>query len=203
MICSKWRPPFRNVLSKMFNFKRLANFLLSIKIRKPYYLKDKTLTIRDLSGVEYIKVFEAIDISIFNLDRGDKKEFTWTNFYDLIYKMKDDKITSTELKKQTSAWLSNYLDTVIDTSSSVTPYMHILVSHMHQHVEYLNSKGLSINSFSMQGLEKQNNFTTTYFQRGSNKKGDIIRQIFAKRTRIEILTHLRDMDVYKLLNKTD
>ncbi len=55
----------------------------------------------------------------------------------------------------------------------------------------------------MQGLEKQNNFTTTYFQRGSNKKGDIIRKIFAKRTIIEILTHLRDMDVYKLLNKTD
>jgi len=92
---------FSECIEQNVNFKRLANFLLSIKIRKPYYLKDKTLTIRDLSGVEYIKVFEAIDISIFNLDRGDKKELTWTNFYDLIYKMKDDKITSTELKKST------------------------------------------------------------------------------------------------------
>ena len=125
----------RNDLQQMeTTFSECIEQNVNFKIRKPYYLKDKTLTIRDLSGVEYIKVFEAIDISIFNLDRGDKKELTWTNFYDLIYKMKDDKITSTELKKQTSAWLSNYLDTVIDTSSSVTPYMHILVSHMHQHV---------------------------------------------------------------------
>ena len=64
---------FSECIEQNVNFKRLANFLLSIKIRKPYYLKDKTLTIRDLSGVEYIKVFKAIDISIFNLNRGDKK----------------------------------------------------------------------------------------------------------------------------------
>jgi hypothetical protein len=53
--------------------KGLVEFLLSIKIRKPYYLKEKSLTIRDLSGVEFIKVFEKIDISTFNLEMGDKK----------------------------------------------------------------------------------------------------------------------------------
>ncbi len=55
------------------HFKGLVEFLLSIKIRKPYYLKDKSLTIRDLSGVEFIKVFEKIVISTFNLEMGDKK----------------------------------------------------------------------------------------------------------------------------------
>ncbi len=38
------------------NFKKLADFLLSIKIRKPYYIKDKTLTLRDLNGPELLKV---------------------------------------------------------------------------------------------------------------------------------------------------
>lgn len=53
----------------------------------------------------------------------------------------------------------------------------------------------------MQGLEKQNDFTTTYFQRGTNKKGDIIQQIFTKRTRIEILTTLSDNQLFQLLNR--
>lgn len=183
------------------NFKKLVDFLFSINIRKPYYLKDKTLTIRDLSGREFIKVFEKIDISIFNLDKVGKKKTTWAHFYELIFKIKDDDLTSTELKTRANFWLDNYIDTVIDTSDSVTPYMHIFVSHLHQHIRYLDTKGLSINSFSMQGLEKQNDFTTTYFQRGTNKKGDIIQQIFTKRTRIEILTTLSDNQLFQLLNR--
>ncbi len=79
--------------------------------------------------------------------------------------------------------------------------MHILSSHMYQHVEYLHTKGLSIISFSMQGLEKQNNFTTTYFQRGTNKKGEIMLQIISKRNRIEILTSLNDEDLFRLINR--
>jgi len=183
------------------NFKKLVDFLLSIKIRRPFYLKDKTLTIRDLSGLEYKRVYEKIDISIFNLELGNKIASTWTNFYDLIYKIKDDRLTSSEIKNDSSAWLNNYLETVIDTSSSVTPYMHILVSHFHQQVEYLQSKGLSINSFSMQGLEKMNDFTTTYFQRSTNKKDNIELQIFSKRTRVEFLTNLKDEDLFQMLNQ--
>jgi len=125
---------------------------------------------------------------------GNNKRQTWNNFYDLIFKLKDDRLTSTEIKKETSDWLSNFLDTVIDTENSVTPYIHILSSHLHQHVEYLQTKGLDLNSFSMKGLEKQNDFTTTYFQRGTNKKGDIISQIFNNRTRVEILSNLLDED---------
>jgi len=69
------------------NFKKLVDFLLSIKIRRPFYLKDKTLTIRDLSGLEYKRVYEKIDISIFNLEMGHKIKSTWTNFYSLIYQI--------------------------------------------------------------------------------------------------------------------
>jgi len=74
-----------------------------------------------------------------------------------------------------------------------------MVSHLHQHAEYLRSKGISLNSFSMQDLEKQNDFTTTYFHRCSNKKGDIMRQIFTKRSRIEILTYFNETDLLTLL----
>ena len=48
----------------------------------------------------------------------------------------------------------------------------------------------------MQGLEKQNNFTTSYFQRCSNKKGDIMRQIMEKRTRIELHTFVDDLESF-------
>ncbi len=79
--------------------------------------------------------------------------------------------------------------------------MHIFASHLHQHVKYLETKGLSINSFSMQGLEKQNDFTTTYFQRATNKKGNVISQLFTKRNLIEILTNFDDDDLFQLLNR--
>ncbi len=40
----------------------------------------------------------------------------------------------------------------------------------------------------LQGLEKQNDCLTQYFQRATNKHADSILQIIKKRTRIELLT---------------
>ncbi len=53
----------------------------------------------------------------------------------------------------------------------------------------------------MQGLEKMNDFTTTYFQRSSSKKDDVLLQIFSKRTRVELLSNLKDEDLFQLLNR--
>ena len=90
------------------------------------------------------------------------------NFYNLIYDVKDERISPEELKEKTQDWLKTFISVVINTDEAVTPYIHIFVSHLYQQVEYLKSKGLSINSFSMQGLEKQNDLTTTYFQLCTN-----------------------------------
>ena len=115
---------------------------------------------------------------------------SWDSFSTTI---KDDKITGEQLKRDTQNWLLKFISVVINPDNAVTPYIHIFVSHLYRQVEYLTKKGLSINSFSMQGLEKQNDFTTSYFQRCSNKKGDIMLQILEKRTRIELLTYVDDL----------
>ena len=182
-------------------FKQYVDFLESIKIRKPYYLKDTNLVLRDLSGVEKKKLFNKIGLTSFgDLPKKKEKNELWDNFYHILYKVKDDRITPEELKQQTEDWLKIFLSVVIKTDEAVTPYIHIFVSHLHQQAHYLKNKGLSVNSFSMQGLEKLNDFTTTYFQRCTNKKGDIMRQIMEKRTRIELLTFVDDLE--KLFNRT-
>jgi len=185
---------FSTLIEDNVNFKKYVDFLENIKIRKPYYLKDRNLVLRDLSGDEKKKLFNHIDLELFvGLPKNTVKKHIWDSFYDTVFKVKDDKITSEQLKHDTQNWLSKFISVVISPDDAVTPYIHIFVSHLHQQVEYLTKKGLSINSFSMQGLEKQNDFTTSYFQRCSNKKGDIMLQILEKRTRIELLTYVDDL----------
>jgi len=136
------------------------------------------------------------------LQHQAEKISIWDQFYLVIFGAKDDTLAPIDIKSKTREWLKNFLKTVVDRDTSVTPYTHIFVSHLHQQADYLRKKGLSVNSFSMQGLEKQNDFTTTYFQRCSNKKGDIIKQVFSKRTRIEILTFVDEMRLLQLLTST-
>ena len=42
---------FSSSIDDNVNFKQYVDFLESIKIRKPYYEKDKNLVLRDLGGV--------------------------------------------------------------------------------------------------------------------------------------------------------
>ncbi len=192
---------FSNNIELNIYFKKYVCFLERIKIRKPYYIgKDNNLHLRDLNGDEKIKLFNQIDFTIFDgLQHQSEKQIIWDKFYILIVDIKDGRLTPDEIRNKATDWFNTYLRTIIDTDNSITPYTHILVSHLYQQAEYLESKGISINSFSMQGLEKQNDFTTTYFHRCSNKKGDVMRQIFTKRCRIEILTYFSETDLLTLL----
>jgi len=65
-------------------------------------------------------------------------------------------------------------------TTEVTPYIHAFSSHVHQQIKHLKSKDLSLNDFSMQSLEKFNDFSTQYFQRSTNKRDDIEVQIAKK-----------------------
>ncbi len=73
--------------------------------------------------------------------------------------------------------------------------------HLFEQVEHLKSKGININRFSMQGLEKQNDFLTQYFHRSSNKSTNFVSQIMKKRRRIELLTFHRDIKGIIMKNK--
>ena len=56
---------FSTLIEDNVNFKKYVDFLENIKIRKPYYLKDRNLVLRDLSGDEKKKLFNHIDLELF------------------------------------------------------------------------------------------------------------------------------------------
>ena len=111
------------------------------------------------------------------------------NFYEIISDVKSD-IRTSELEQRTKEWYA--LLAKLNFTAEITPYCHIFAKHLHEQVEYLASKRLTMNNFSMQGLEKQNDFFTQYFHRSTNKT-TYIEHIIKKRSRIEILTFHPDL----------
>ena len=176
-------------MNKNKNLKSFVNFLNDIKIKKPCYYENNTYKFRNFNGDERHKIFKSINFKeIFpNMDNTESMQKVWDDFYFLYFDIKDDKVGTIELKLRTHSFLDNYRD--ISCEDTTTPYIHILISHVYQQIEYLRTKNLFINSFSMQGIEKLNDFLTKYYQRSSNKKGELIKQVLQKRSRIEILNH--------------
>ncbi len=111
-----------------------------------------------------------------------------------MYRMRDDRMSIDSIKHETQLWLQNYaaLPTV-NSREDVTPYIHIFASHLHEQIGNLKEKGLSFNSFSMQGLEFLNCLDIRCFHRSTNKKGEIIKQLIKKRSRIELLSFHKDL----------
>lgn len=109
----------------------------------------------------------------------------------MYYDIKDDSIETVELKSKTERFFNNFRK--ISFESTITPYTHIFISHVFQQIDHLKKKGLILNSFSMQGIEKLNDFTTKYYQRSTNKKLDFLWQVLQKRSRIEILHYHNDL----------
>jgi len=180
------------------NFEKYVNYLEGINIKRPFYVSKSTnqLVLRDLNGTEKKRLFENIDLpNLFpELENSSTKREIWKNFYDLMYRMKDDRLSIDCIKNETKKWLENYtaLPTV-HSREDVTPYMHIFASHLHEQIKYLKERGLYLNSFSMQGLEFLNCLDIRCFQRSTNKKGEIIKQLIKKRSRIELLSFHKDL----------
>lgn len=122
-----------------------------------------------------------------SLNNVKVKNEIWKNFFKIVTDIKSNSIDS--IKDKTFTWLNNFLE----TSDLVTPYVHIFCSHLHTQNEYISGQGLFLNDFSMQGLEKSNDFLTKYYQRSTNKKNKSIKQLLQKRNRIEILTYQKDL----------
>lgn len=69
-------------------------------------------------------------------------------------------------------------------TKDVTPYMHAFSMHV---PEFLCLHG-NITMFTQQGLEKLNDLTTKYFQRGTNHHDEeALRQILERSNRLEAL----------------
>ncbi len=187
---------FSENISQNTHFESYVNYLEEIlNIKKPFYTNKitKKLTLRDLNGVEKKKLFD-LPLLFPGLENSEIKSSIWKDFYDLMYKLKDDRINLFEIKYQTKSWLELFTSLPsVDSTNDVTPYMHTFASHLHEQIDNLKRRGLYFNSFSMQGLEFLNCLDTRCFHRSTNKKGDIIRQLIYKRSRVEILSFHKDL----------
>ena len=168
------------------NFKKLIDLFESLGIKKPYRIEKKDFILRDLNGVDKLKLFEKINLcSLFpDMTNVVEKNKLLRNFYEIIMDVKSDKRTP-ELEQRTKEWYA--LLAKLNFTTEITPYCHVFGKHLYEQVEYLASKGISMDRFSMQGLEKQNDFFTQYYHRSTNKRNDYIEQVMKKRSRIEIL----------------
>ena len=161
------------------NLLSYVKFLESIKIKKPCDLDINPIKFRNFSGDEQIKIFQNINFTrLFpKMEKANVMQSTWDEFYDIIYDSKDNNITIMDIKTRTFNFYENFRQLCFDKT---IPYIHIFISHLFQQVEYLKTKNLVINDFSMQGIEKLNDSVTKYFQRSTNKNKKLLMSNFAK-----------------------
>jgi hypothetical protein len=76
------------------------------------------------------------------------------------------------LKRRLLEWLRHYLR----IEPKISPYIHIFVFHLPEFIlKYKN-----LNLFSMQGLEKKNDFIKQNFIRQTNRKKDLFTETLLK-----------------------
>lgn len=145
---------------------------------------------RDLTGPEKIKLLNKIqlDVSFPNIPHVGKVQAIWVEFKE-IYKIiqSSDPITDnqlTNLKSRLKRWILLFLS--VFQTKHVTPYMHVLISHI---PEFLSLYG-SISQFSQQGLEKLNDdITKDYFRSTNHRDSEALKQLLLKLNRLEELNN--------------
>ena len=86
-----------------------------------------------------------------------------------------DKIPANNFQNQARNWLR--LFTAVYQTKHITPYVHLLTSHIADFLEIHRIVAL----FSQQGLEKLNNGITKYYSRSTNHHDEVsLRQILLK-----------------------
>lgn len=142
------------------NLLRFVNFMKKCKISRPYYIQDKKVFIRDLTGREYLLLFaqfEDFEKLFPTMKQGKKIQFILTEFYNIYVTVKDNLYCNNEneldsnkrkselIKAQTFNWLNKFVE--VFHQDQITPYMHIFTQHLH---EFIAIHG-NINLFTMQG----------------------------------------------------
>ncbi len=156
-----------------------------------HFYSDKTtksLKWRDLTGPEKLRQFSKIDIpTLFpNIQEASKIQFIWVELLELYTILRGIKpLTDTDIqsfKIRVKKWLSVFLS--IYQTKHVTPYIHILVSHVPEFLEIYGS----LSPFSQQGLEKLNDdITKNYFRSTNHRNHEALTQLLFKLNRVEDL----------------
>ena len=164
-------------------FQKFLNEKCKVNFKFVWLSETKKLTWRDLVGPEKIKLFEVFNLKeIFpEHDKLESLQKLWDDFYDIINAVKRVKIEHSDVKRRTQEWLDLFL--TIYNKTTVTPYIHAFVAHLHEFVFLYKD----INAFNLQGLEKLNDLTTCQYFKGTNKSDNALTQMLKKRNRMEFL----------------
>jgi hypothetical protein len=167
----------------MNSLQHFLNEKCNVRFTFLWVAETKKLTWRDLVGPEKIKLFENFNLAeiIPGHENFKNVEKIWNEFYELMTLVKQCQIDSVDLKERTGEWLKLFLK--VYNKTTVTPYMHAFVQHLHEFVFLYKD----INAFNCQGLEKLNDMTTGQYFKGTNKHETALHQILKKRNRIEYL----------------
>jgi len=139
---------------------------------------------RDLTGPEKVRLFESIDIPTLFPAHPRKHELKelWSEFFHLINKLKKPDCDPEELEESARAWVRLFIS--LYQTKDVTPYIHAFAMHVPQFIRLHGN----ITMFTQQGLEKLNDLSTKYFQRGSNHREDeALRQMLERMKPLKML----------------
>ena len=177
----------------MSNTEKYIGFLKE-KCKISFYMYvdkgTKELKWRDLTGPDKIRLFEKVDLKQWFSDMPNVGTIQniWMKLYDIYKIIKSSNPVATcsmqELRCKLKTWMS--LFTSIYQTKNVTPYIHVLMSHI---PEFLDMYG-AIVAFSQQGLEKLNEeVTQDYFRSTNHRDGESLNQLLRKLNRLEEMTY--------------
>ncbi len=129
--------------------------------------KDQTWSHTSLMGQDKLKVLQFFDIGkILPLSRANPIRMLWNGFYDLYTAIRDPTTDSKTFKRNAKMWLKLFLTPSTGTPNNdnfvqglyrpndLTPYIHVLVFHIHELMEKHKKWGLK--AFSCGPVEKKN-----------------------------------------------
>ncbi len=132
---------------------------------------EKGFFIKNFTGKQYAKIFRMIfkpESDFLNNFREIKNivDITklWYEFHKIVHEIKQEKLSCFEIRERNMQWLEMY--NKLYFSQTVTPYMHVFVSHL---PEITENHG-NINFFNQQGVEKLNDLITCDFLKSNNRK---------------------------------
>ena len=159
---------------KHINIFKWVNFLKEeCKLKKAtrsIFTKDKDASATSsLDGDEIKQVLNKCDLEkLFpEIENIHTIQLIWLAFADIDKSLSEGNISANDLRNKTHNFLQLFLR--VYPCKYVTPYIHIMVNHVHEFVDLLGNLSL----FTCQGLENKNKKTKQTFHRASNFKGSL------------------------------
>lgn len=174
------------------NISKFQEFIHQMGINDWYFYVDKgtkQICTRDFTGVEHLKIFQNIDIEDMIPHHPKCKciKEIWSEFLSLIVELKGFPVHCNDADIQrfqvrAKQWQNKFNEVYM--TKHVTPYMHILTSHVPESLQLYGN----LENYCQQGLEKLNERVTSWFFRASDHTGlSALTQVMLKQNRLDLL----------------